>query len=206
MDILFWSGGKDSYLALQFYRKSHSGESLKLLTTYDESRDIVPHQRIELEDIEGQAKALGLDLLTVPLPPDCPNDIYLERLEDTFDQLEQPVEHLVFGDWKLEDIREWREKVFGDMGYHCLFPIWQKSLDELLPELLFKPVEIKISAVREEFASLIRVGESYDQSFVAQLRHLPEDIDPMGENGEFHTRIEFVKPDGPGRQPLVPGG
>lgn len=191
MDILFWSGGKDAYLALHFYRQQHPEADIKLLTTYDETDDIVPHQHIRLEDIKKQAASLGLDLITVPLPPDCPNEVYLEKLNEALQELEEPAEHLIFGDWYLEDIREWREKVFAEMGYDCVFPIWGKELDELLPVLLFQPVEVEISAVSEDFQHLIRVGESFDQSFVMQLQHQPVEIDPMGEKGEFHTKVVF---------------
>lgn len=191
MDILFWSGGKDAYLAYHFYRESNPDASIKLLTTYDASNDIVPHQNIPLEDIKEQATHLGLDLIAVPLPPDCPNNVYLERLEEALEQLDESVDHLIFGDWYLEDIRQWREKVFGEMGYDCVFPIWKKGLNDLLPVLLLKPIEIKISAVNEEYQSLIRVGETFDQSLVTQLQHLPDDIDPMGEKGEFHTKVIF---------------
>jgi len=191
MDILFWSGGKDAYLAYHFYRESNPKATIKLLTTYNESTDIVAHQNIPLKDIKTQANHLGLELITVPLPPDCPNDIYLKRLEETFENVDEPIDNLIFGDWYLEDIRKWREKVFGDMGYDCLFPIWKKSIHDLLPVLLFKPVEIKISAVKEKFQSLIRIGETFDQSLITQLQHLPEDIDPMGEKGELHTQVIF---------------
>lgn len=191
MDILFWSGGKDAYLALHFYRESNPKADITLLTTYDESDEIVPHQNIRLEHIKKQAAHLGLELTTVALPPDCPNDVYLNRVGDALENFNNPVDYLIFGDWYLEDIREWREKIFGEMGYDCLFPIWEKSIHDLLPVLLFKPIEIEISAVKEEFQSLIRVGETFDQSLVTQLQHLPENIDPMGENGEFHTKVIF---------------
>lgn len=191
MDLLFWSGGKDAYLALHFYREENPEATLKLLTTYDETDGIVPHQNIPLEDIKKQAAHLKLELVTVPLPPDCPNDTYLERLAETFENIDESIDHLIFGDWYLQDIRTWREKVFGNMGYDCLFPIWEKSIHDLLPVLLFKPIKIEISAVKEGFQSLIRVGETFDQSLITQLQHLPEDIDPMGEKGEFHTRVIF---------------
>lgn len=100
----------------------------------------------------------------------------------------KPVQRLVFGDWKLEDIRSWREQVFGDMGYECLFPIWQRSLHDLLPVLLFKPVKVEINSVQEKFKSYLRIGEEYNQRLIRQL---PPEIDPMGENGEFHTRVIF---------------
>lgn len=191
MDIVFWSGGKDAYLALHFYRQEHPHAPLKLLTTYDESDEIVPHQNIRLEDIKKQAASLGLDLITVPLPPDCPNDTYLERVNEALEDEKKSIDHLIFGDLKLEDIREWREKEFGEMGYDCVFPIWQKNIHDLLPVLLLQPIEVEISAVKEEFQSILRVGESFDQSLVMQLQHQPSDIDPMGENGEFHTKVIF---------------
>lgn len=191
MDILFWSGGKDAYLALHFYRESNPEADISLLTTYDESDDIVPHQNIRLDHIKKQAAHLGLELTTVPLPPECPNNIYLDRVEKALEDIDEPIKYLIFGDWHLQDIREWREKVFGEMGYDCLFPIWEKDIHDLLPVLLFEPIEIEISAVKEEFQSLIRVGETFDQSLVTQLQHLRKDIDPMGENGEFHTKVFF---------------
>jgi len=191
MDILFWSGGKDAYLALQFYRKEHPEATTRLLTTYDETDEIVPHQQIKLKNIRKQAASLGLDLITVPLPPECPNDVYLERVGKALSDTDEPVGKLIFGDWHLNDIRSWREKVFGDMGYKCCFPIWQKSIHDLLPVLFFKPIKIKISAVGEEYQHLIRKGESFNQSFVQQIAHQPKEIDPMGENGEFHTEIIF---------------
>lgn len=191
MDILFWSGGKDAYLTLQLYRENNPEAKIKLLTTYDETDDVVPHQRIKLEDIKKQAASLGLDLIAIPLPPNCDNNTYLERVKKALTNPSEQIDHLIFGDWYLEDIREWRENAFGNMGYSCLFPIWEKSIHDLLPILMFKPIRIEISAVKEEFQSLIRVGETFNQAFVSQLQHLSEDIDPMGEKGEFHTKVVF---------------
>lgn len=191
MNILFWSGGKDAYLALEFFRLSNSGAEIQLLTTYEESTERVPHQQIALHDIKEQALFLGLELMAVPLPANCSNETYLKRVEEALRKIDGTIEYLLFGDLYVESIRQWREKVFGEMGFKCLFPLWGKSMHELLPVLFLKPVEVKISAVKDEFQSLIRVGERYDQSFVAQLQHLPQKIDPMGENGEFHTRVTF---------------
>lgn len=189
MNILFWSGGKDAYLALHFFRKENPDASIKLLTTYDQSDDVVPHQNIQLKDIKKQAADLELDLITVPLPTECPNDIYLEQVRNALEK-ETSVEHLIFGDWYLEDIRKWREKVFRNMGYKCLFPIWEKDIHELLSVILLQPIEIKISAVQEEYQSILKVGEIFDQALVSQLSRI-SDIDPMGENGEFHTKVNF---------------
>ena len=192
MDILFWSGGKDAYLALQFYRQEQPNTEIRLLTTYDTESDIVPHQEISISHIQQQADSLDLNLIKVPLPTQCPNEIYLQKVGEALENQHSKIEYLIFGDWYLEDIRQWREKVFGAMDYDCLFPIWKKSIHDLLPVLQFAPVNVVINAVREEFRSMIKVGERYDQSFITQLQHLP-DINPMGENGEFHTKLCFKK-------------
>lgn len=188
MDILFWSGGKDAYLALEFYREEHPGRSIKLLTTFDETTQRVPHQNISISNIKQQAKALNLNLNLIPLPKDCPNNIYMNKVNQVLQKQQETVEHLVFGDWYLQDIRHWRERQFNDLGYKCRFPIWRKSIHDLLPTLLLKPVEVRISAVKDEFKNLIRVGETYNQHFVQQLSRK---IDPMGEKGEFHTEVIF---------------
>lgn len=195
MDILFWSGGKDAYLALQFYRQSQPDTTLQLLTTYRATDEIVPHQQIELEYIKKQAASLALELITVSLPAECDNETYLKRVQEALENTDNSIEYLIFGDWYLEDIRQWREEVFSEMGYSCLFPIWKKSIHELLAILTINPIKVEISAVKKEFQSLIRVGEEFNQSFVTQLQHLNEDIDPMGEKGEFHTKVIFKEPD-----------
>lgn len=194
MNVLFWSGGKDAWLALVKYRERYPEKKLALLTTYEGESGIVPHQDIPMNRIREQARQLSHELLEVPLPPECPNAIYLEKvgevLENFSDRTGEDVEDLIFGDWKLEDVRQWREEQFGAMGFRCRFPIWEAELNELMATLTLHPVEVRISAVREEFRSLLRVGELYDQNLAVQLVHLDE-IDPMGENGEFHTEVIF---------------
>jgi uncharacterized protein (TIGR00290 family) len=189
MDILFWSGGKDSYLALEFYQREFHNRSLALLTTYREDTNRVPHQDIPISDIKTQAEQLGFKLYLVPLPAEASNEVYLDAIKNKLKKVEvknEEVEHLVFGDWKLKDIREWREEQFSRMGHQCLFPIWKKSLHDLLAVLILKPVEVTISSVQQKWNDSIHVGEAYNQRFVQQL---PPEIDPMGEHGEFHTKV-----------------
>ncbi|MDZ7692736.1 MAG: hypothetical protein U5K69_16690 [Balneolaceae bacterium] len=181
---------KDAYLALEFYTQDYDDkENLKLLTTFEEKSDIVSQQNIPMDRIRKQATDLKMDLIEVPLPRDCPNDRYLSNIEKNLKKQENTIKRLVFGDWHLEDIREWREEHFEEMGYECIFPIWEKSLHDLLPVLLLKPVKVKITAVKEEYQHLLKVGELYTQGLVQTL---PESIDPMGENGSSTQRL-FLK-------------
>jgi diphthamide synthase (EF-2-diphthine--ammonia ligase) len=188
MNILFWSGGKDSFLALHYYQESNSKEPLKLLTTYNEEKNWIPQQNLPIKTVERQARFLGLEMIHVPLPPNRPNKVYLKRVDEALSRQIESIDNLLFGDWYLQDIRNWREQQFGGLGYSCRFPIWQRSLDELLRILSQKRAAIRISAAAKEYQNDLQIGELYNRQFVRQL---PGRIDPMGEKGEFHTEVLF---------------
>lgn len=184
-DILFWSGGKDAWLALQL--DEHARQPV-LLTTYDETTHVVPHQQIPLDHIRLQAQFLQMELITVPLPPDCPNQTYLDGITEALRRHGLDGNELIFGDLHLQDLREWRENMFHERGYTCRFPLWNRSYNRLFDKLWQAPASIMISSVMEEHQAWIRVGEPFTPELVEQL---PVHIDPMGEKGEFHTRLDF---------------
>ncbi|HKJ44222.1 MAG TPA: hypothetical protein VJ991_00215 [Balneolales bacterium] len=184
-DILFWSGGKDAYLALLYHQKISSNRCV-LLTTYEESNNTVPFQNISIDTIREQSEYLELNLLSVPLPPNCPNEIYIEKVTQSLQLARDKINALIFGDLWIEDIRIWREKTFSD--YNCHFPLWEKSYADLLNTLWNTSTDIYITNIMEGYDEYINTGDSYDQTFVDNL---PRFIDPMGEKGEFHTKVVF---------------
>lgn len=63
VDVLFWSGGKDSFLALrQLAREAAGPASVLLLTTFDHRSEIVAHQEVGVDIVERQALSLGVAL------------------------------------------------------------------------------------------------------------------------------------------------
>lgn len=186
ISILFWSGGKDSLLALRLLEKST--DSISLLTTYDEAENMVPVQEIPLRLIREQAVHLGCIHTAVPIPFPCSNEVYLNRILSHLDKLPFKIDRLVFGDWHLADIKKWRENVYGENGYRCEFPLWHKEESELLDLLFHEKCKVVISAVDEKYLDIVQPGTEYNHTFI---QGLPDHIDPMGENGEFHTRVIF---------------
>lgn len=186
-DLLFWSGGKDSYLALLYYRDSAPVDPI-LLTTYDDERDVVPHQEIQLSQIYNQSIALGLPLMATPLSYPATNEAYMNAIEKQILHSPFQIGRVVFGDLHLTDIKEWRKKEFGKLGFDTFFPIWQKSYSELFRRLESTKKEIRIASVKREFEDHIQVGEIFNREFAESL---PKRIDKMGENGEFHTEVIF---------------
>lgn len=174
--ILFWSGGKDSFLAYDAIR----AEAPVLLTSYDPATNLVPHQEIAIDDIRAQASALGRPLIEVPLAQPCANDRYIATITAAVGDARE----LVFGDLHLADIRAWREASFP--SYRCRFPLWQVPYARLLARLWQLDRPITVSGVRADLRPCIAAGACYDATFV---KTLPPEIDPMGEGGEFHTRV-----------------
>ncbi|MCH9687917.1 MAG: hypothetical protein K0V04_41185 [Deltaproteobacteria bacterium] len=189
-DVLFWSGGKDSYLALRALVR----EGLRpvvLLTTFDDATEVIAHQGLTRGTIAAQARALGHAQLSVPLRP---GHDYVERIELGLATVarRQPIVRLVFGDLHLEEIRTWREGALAPVaerrGATLAFPLWHRPYAELSRELASAPVRCRVSAVDPgRVGDAIAVGELYDADLVARL---PPGVDAFGENGEFHTRVE----------------
>jgi len=186
--VLFWSGGKDSYLALLEWQKQSRPDPV-LITTYDDVSGVVPYQEVPVSRIQRQALHLELPLITIPLSHPIDNQSYLSALKIEFTAAPFSVKDLIFGDLHLKDIRNWREKEFGNLGYQSHFPIWGKSPDELLTILKGQPVEIRIRSMGEKYRGFIKPGTLYNQKFI---KSLPDSVDPFGEYGEFHTEVIFL--------------
>lgn len=192
-DVLSWSGGKDSYLALRALQREDV-RPVVLLTTFEEHSEIVAHQEVRLDDVRRQARALGLPILLVPLfaGPD-----YGDRVELGLRTLLRRVERahrLVLGDLHLEHVRQWREEAMGPraerLGLRLHYPLWQVPYATLAAELAAAPVTCRLSAVdADRVGDAIRVGDVYGPELVARL---PEGVDAFGENGEFHSYVEIA--------------
>ncbi len=185
---LFWSGGKDAYLALLEWQK-HGLPDPILITTYDDESGMVPFQEIPISRIQRQALHLELPLITIPFSYPVNNQSYLSALKIEFTSAPFLVTDLIFGDLHLQDIRDWREKEFSRLGFQSHFPIWDKSPDELLTMLEQSPTEIRIRSVEDKWREVIKPGMLFNRELV---RSLPESIDPFGERGEFHTEVIFT--------------
>mmetsp|Transcript_1795 Transcript_1795/g.2558 ORF Transcript_1795/g.2558 Transcript_1795/m.2558 type:complete len:648 (-) Transcript_1795:683-2626(-) len=202
LKVLFWSGGKDSYMTLlKLLQESGTNSStnrIVLLTTFDPETGKIPEQDIEFRTATDQVKALGLDLdlMATPLPSSCANSVYVDVVNKALDALCKEYDvpksslNLVFGDLHLKDIRDWRAQMFSQ--YQCSFPIFDKSYSELC-SLLFSSDyvdHIEISNVTVE-TDMLKVGMTFDERLYNTIKDQAPHIDPFGELGEFHTAVFF---------------
>ncbi len=182
VDVVFWSGGKDSWLAWMATRDA--GRSSVWLTTFDAQANLVPLQGVDVATLRSQASRAGQTLALQPVGAGLDYRACVAAGLETIGR-RHTIERLVFGDLWLADVRAAREKTLGDWasrrGIELWFPLWGVAVPTLLDDLFTRGPEVRISA--SEVAA-VRVGETFDRAF---LRRLPPDVDPMGERGEFHT-------------------
>jgi uncharacterized protein (TIGR00290 family) len=186
--ILFcWSGGKDSAIALHALLQRNDVRVTSLLTTVTDEYDRISMHGVRRELLLLQAHSIGLPLHEVRIPPQCVNSIYEARMEEALRlHYANGVRTVAFGDIFLEDLRAWREKNLARIGMTALFPIWKRDTRELIRHFhasRFRSIAVCVDskALDPSFA-----GRELDESF---FRDLPPQVDPCGENGEFHTFV-----------------
>ena len=188
IDILFWSGGKDSFLALDHLLQEK--KRVILLTSFGALTNRVSIQNIHIKNIAKQAEFLRLPLCLVPLFPntDYKNSIQ-EALELITMQTGARINRLVFGDLHLQSIRQWRVDTWPQ--YPIYTPLFDVSYEKLLSNLWglqkLMDLEITLSTELEMPKETMAVGTSYTEGLVQKLKE--SGLDAMLENGEAHTLV-----------------
>ena len=187
-----WSSGKDSAFALHRMRAIGDLEICALLVTVNADADRVAMHAVRRQLLEAQASRLGLPLRVVEIPSPCPNDIYEMRMADALVTARaEGIDHMIFGDLFLEDVRAYRERNLADTGITPVFPLWGEPTDRLAHHMVDAGVRAVLTCVDPAVLPAEFAGRDYDEALLADL---PAGVDPCGERGEFHT---FVW-DGPG--------
>jgi uncharacterized protein (TIGR00290 family) len=137
--------------------------------------------------LDAQAASVGLPLVKVRIPSPCPNQVYERAMGDAMAQaLAQGVDHVVFGDLFLADIRAYREKQLARIGMTPLFPLWLRDTGALAREMIADGLSAVLTCVDPKQLDRSFAGRRFDG---ALLDALPSSVDPCGENGEFHTLV-----------------
>lgn len=182
-----WSGGKDSCLALYELQQRGEYDVAALLTTVTQGYDRIGMHGVQRALLEQQGAALGLPLRIVSLPENATNEQYEELWRRELAHFrQQGLRAVAFGDLFLEDVRKYREENLAKVGMRGVFPLWHRDTAALAREFVrlgFRAVTVCVDPARLDPSF---VGQSIDQDF---LRRLPADVDPCGENGEFHSFV-----------------
>lgn len=183
--VFNWSSGKDSALALYKTLKDDQFEVTTLLTSINEEFQRISMHGVHVSLLEKQAESLGFPLIKMELPKEPSMEEYREIMSKTMNEIQsQGITHSIFGDIFLEDLRKYREDQLQSIGMKAVFPLWKQNTSHLINEFLDLGFKTIVTCVNETFLDKSFAGRIIDQNFI---KDLPENIDPCGENGEFHT-------------------
>ncbi len=185
--VFSWSGGKDSALALHALKKDPGYEILALLSTVTAGYNRLSMHGVRRTLLEAQVEALGYPLRVMEIPIDCTDEVY-ERLmgAEMLAFAAKGVTAAVFGDLFLDEIRSYREGRLGQIGLQALFPVWGRPTNALAKSFISLGFKAILVCVDTTLLDASFAGRDFDRRLLADL---PEDVDPCGENGEFHTFV-----------------
>lgn len=182
---LSWSSGKDSAWSLEVVRRQGEFDVQALLTTVNSEYQRVAMHAVRESLLRAQAESAGLALVTVPIPNPCPNAAYEEAMAAAMRRARtEGITHIIFGDLFLEDIRRYREEKLAGSGIEPVFPLWGLDTHQLAREMVDAGLRALLTCVDPRKLDSSFAGRCFDAELLADF---PPEIDPCGENGEFHT-------------------
>jgi len=185
--IFTWSGGKDSAMTLNEIKKTNNYQVVALITTITKDYDRISMHGVRSILLERQVESLGLGLEKILITKDASNEEYEEKMREMLMKYKNlGVNQIVFGDIFLEDLRSYREKNLSTIGMSAIFPLWKRNTKELGMNFIELGYKAIITCVDSKVLNERFVGRTYDLDF---LEDLPPDVDPCGENGEFHSFV-----------------
>ncbi len=186
--LLFcWSGGKDSAFALHEIIKSDNYSVQALLSTVTEDYDRISMHGVRCSLLEKQAAALGFPLEKVLISKKSSNEEYEKKVEEVLSKFKINGTSLAaFGDIFLEDLRIYRENNLSKLQMNAIFPLWKKDSLLLANRFIDEGFKAIITCVDTKVLDKSFAGRKYDRALLADL---PSNVDPCGENGEFHSFV-----------------
>jgi uncharacterized protein (TIGR00290 family) len=183
--LLSWSSGKDSAWTLHILRQNSEYEVAGLFTTFNQAADRVAMHAVRRVLVEQQAHAAGLPLWTVLLPWPCSNEQYEALMSQACrDAVAQGIEYFAFGDLFLEDVRAYRVRQLQGTGLTPVFPLWQLPTPALARDMIASGLKATLTCVDPRQLDPSFAGRPFDSQLLADLT---PNVDPCGENGEFHS-------------------
>lgn len=180
-----WSGGKDGCFAC--YKAIQEGfEVSNLLTMMKDEYTSVFHL-IRADILDAQAAAIGIQIIK----KQTTLENYDENFKSALKQLKDSgVEALVTGDiYEVGGHEEgWLNRICSEVGLETWKPLWMGDTKKIYRD--FVDSGFKAIVVRNKL-NLLRIrwlGRQLDDKFLEDIRAIGN-IDPCGENGEFHTLV-----------------
>lgn len=178
-----WSGGKDSCMAL--YKAMQNGLKISHLVNFISDNP----KKVRFHGTDADLIALQSQATGIPLFQRVTSwEEYERDFKAGISELKAAgLKGMVFGDIYLEQHLEWVQRVCGEIGIEAVEPLWHRDTGQLLSEFINLGFRAVIVCVKAGMIEQRWLGRQVDNEFKEYL--LKNDIDPCGENGEYHTLV-----------------
>ena len=137
--------------------------------------------------LERQTESLNLPLHKIFISKGVSNEEYESKMQGVLAKYQLiGVSSVVFGDVFLEDVKKNREDNLSRIGMKGIFPIWKRNTTRLAHKFIDLGFKAIIACVDSNALEETFVGRVFDEQFLSEL---PPNVDPCGENGEFHSFV-----------------
>lgn len=181
--LLSWSGGKDAVLALHVLADDGPGVT-GLMTTVARGTGRTGMHGLRPALVREQARALDLPLSLVQIRGDGTGEAYDREMRDAL--ADREATHVAYADIALADVRAYREDLLEPLSLVGEWPLWEEETAALARACIDRGIHAIVVAVDGSVLPPAVLGRQFDEEFLADL---PDDVDPCGENGEFHTFV-----------------
>jgi len=178
-----WSGGKDScYAMMQAVAQGFVPKVL--LNMMNENGKISRSHGLPLSILKQQSQKMNLPLEAIPATWNDYEAKFVDILKNL--KINYNLDAAVFGDIDLQAHKDWEDKVCQSASLKALLPLWQQDRIVLVNEMLENGISTMIVSCNPTMGEDY-LGKILTKELAQEL--LEKDIDPCGENGEFHTLV-----------------
>ena len=185
--LMYWSGGKDSAMALHEIKTNPRFSEFRvkgLMTTLTEGYDRISGHGVRRSLLERQAECLGLSLHKTYIPQQATMQDYEGVIEEAL--LQHKREGTNFAATGDIFIEKRRMATFKKTGVRGCFPLMLNDSYQHVMRFIDLGFKAYIVCVDGKVLDHNYVGRILDKDFVDTL---PSGVDACGENGEFHTLV-----------------
>ncbi|MCW4044692.1 MAG: diphthine--ammonia ligase [Candidatus Bathyarchaeota archaeon] len=181
--VASWSGGKDSCFAC--YKAIQEGYDVTQLLIMMANKGTSNFHMISAGLLDAQSQSIGIPIVKQETTPNTYEQDFKKAL---LKMKAKGVGGIVTGDVYDVALHEagWLDRVCKAVGLEPVRPLWHRDTGQIINEFINAGFKATVVRTKNEVLGLEWLGREVNKQFLAAL---PANVDPCGENGEFHTFV-----------------